>query len=199
MCTRRLFQGTNKPRYTLQWKTLGSQFPDSSLPIGTAMTRVLCNSTQHYWCILTSFAVIIVAFSTSAFGGSTYNLDDGVALGGYDPISFFTEKKPKKGKSTIVTEFDGVKYQFSSEANKKTFDASPKKYQPAYGGWCATATAGGYKYPADPTNYVVTDGRLFVFYKGLFGNSKNPWVKDEPNHIKKADKNWPEVKTLPNP
>lgn len=181
-----------------------SQSSDSSFPTGTTMirvlqTRVLPNPTQYYWCILTSFAVIMAALSSSAFAGSTYNLDDGVALEGYDPVSFFTEKKPKKGKSAIVTEFDGVKYQFSNEANKKAFDASPKKYQPAYGGWCATATAGGYKYPVDPTNYVVTDGRLFVFYKGLFGNAKDPWVKDEPNHIKKADKNWPEVKTLPDP
>jgi YHS domain-containing protein len=128
----------------------------------------------------------------------TANINDqGVILQGYDTVAYFTEGKATKGKSDINTKYNGITYNFSSEKNKALFMAEPKKYIPQYEGWCATAVAKGSKYKIDPTNYKITDGRLFLFYKedGIFGgDAKKDWLKDESGSVKKADANWPKVK-----
>lgn len=124
------------------------------------------------------------------------NLDAGVILKGYDAVSYFEGPKPVMGKKELSVTTDGVTYLFSTEANKKKFEADAKRYLPAYGGWCATAVAGGYKFDIDPENYKITNGRLFLFYKGWRGDAKKDWLKDEPNQIQKADANWPTVRVM---
>lgn len=131
----------------------------------------------------------------AAWAGTTANVKDGVILEGYDAVSYFESAAPVKGKPELSVTRDGATYWFATEANKKKFEADGKKYEPAYEGWCATAVAKGRKYRIDPTNFKVTNGRLFLFYKGWKGDAKQAWVKDEPNMIQKADANWPKVKT----
>lgn len=127
----------------------------------------------------------------------TSNVHMGVLLKGYDPVSYFKGDKPVMGKAEISVPAEGAKYLFSSEANKQEFLKNPKKYSPAYEGWCATAVAKNDKVDIDPLNYKITDGRLFLFYResGLFGGDAKPqWVKDEAEYIKKADANWPKLR-----
>ncbi len=132
----------------------------------------------------------------SAVPKSEANVDDGVILKGYDAVSYFEGQKPVMGKKEIAATKDGVTYLFATEANKKKFEADSKRYTPAYEGWCATAVAGGYKFDIDPENYKITNGRLFLFYKGWRGDAKKDWVKDEPKQIEKADANWPKVRVM---
>lgn len=118
------------------------------------------------------------------------NLDKGLALQGYDPVSYLDAPKPSVGSSKIQSEYRGVKYRFSSAEHRARFNANPEKYLPAYGGWCATAMATGDKVEVSPTNYKVTDGRVFLFYKGLLGNAIKDWNKDEKGLTQKADDKW---------
>lgn len=115
---------------------------------------------------------------------------DRVGIKGYDPTSYLNGS-PTKGNAGITAEHEGVIYRFASEANRAKFVAEPNRFAPAYGGWCATAFAlDKGKVDIDPKNYKVTDGRLFLFYKGWGGNALKEWVKDEPSNIVKADANW---------
>ena len=86
-----------------------------------------------------------------------------------------------------------MKYHFASEENRALFAANPEKYLPTYGGWCATAMAKGKKVEIDPANFKVTNGRLFLFYNGLFANARSDWDKDEPAQTSKADANWKRI------
>ena len=72
------------------------------------------------------FACIV--FGTAAFGAARteqtkhYSVDSGgVALGGYDPVSYFGTPKPSKGDPNITAEVDGVVYRFASDANRDAF------------------------------------------------------------------------------
>lgn len=123
-----------------------------------------------------------------------YNLGaDKIALAGYDPVSYFTAGQPAKGRKELSAAHRGVTYLFSSEANRKFFTDSPGKYAPTYGGWCATAMAKGEKVEIDPTNFKVTNGRLFLFFKAFYANAIKDWNKDEPNLTAKADANWKKI------
>ena len=127
-------------------------------------------------------------------GIKQYNLDsEKVALKGYDPVGYINDKAALKGKKEISTEYQGVTYYFATQDNRKLFTASPEKYLPAYGGWCATAMAKGEKVQIDPSSFKVTSGRLFLFYNGLFGNAIKDWNKDESALTVKADAQWKKI------
>jgi len=123
-----------------------------------------------------------------------YNLPaDRVAIGGYDPVAYQQGGTPAKGLPEIASQYQGATYHFSSSKNRAAFAANPAKFAPTYGGWCATAMAKGKKVEIDPTNFKVTDGRLFLFYSGLFANAQKDWNADEANSIAKADGNWKKI------
>ncbi len=120
-----------------------------------------------------------------------YNLEKGVAIQGYDPVAYFKQKKAVKGKAIIATTYEGVAYNFSSQANKEIFIKSPASYEPQYGGWCSYAMgATGEKVEVDPETFKIVDGKLNLFYNAFFNNTLKTWNKDEANLKKKADANW---------
>ena len=112
-------------------------------------------------------------------------------LGCYDVVAYFTQSAPVKGNSEFVYVWKGGKWYFANRENQEAFKASPEKYAPQYGGYCAYGTAGGYKAPTDPDAWTVSDGKLYLNYnKKVMEN----WRKDQANFIDKANKNWPTVK-----
>jgi YHS domain-containing protein len=123
-------------------------------------------------------------------GGKSLIFTDrkGVALQGYDPISYFTEGRPVKGDSKIEGTYDGALYHFVSQEHRETFEKNPSKYAPAYGGFCGYAVSIGKVRPADPLLWSIVDGRLIVQHtKGAV----ELWNKDITGNKAKADKNWP--------
>ena len=75
--------------------------------------------------------LLAVLLSTSTFAQSSakriveYNLEKKVAIQGYDPVAYFTQKKAVKGKTSFAAAYEGVIYNFSSEANKELFLKNP--------------------------------------------------------------------------
>lgn len=136
------------------------------------------------------FALLISA--KSAFSQSLDNVDkNGLALQGYDPVSYFNEKSPKEGASKYSYRQDGRTYYFVSESNKQAFAKSPEQYEPAYGGWCAYAVGlDGSKVKVDPETYKIVDGKLLLFYNFFFVNTLDKWNEDAAGWGRKAETNW---------
>ncbi|WP_298146929.1 YHS domain-containing (seleno)protein [Flavobacterium sp.] len=125
---------------------------------------------------------------------SNYNVEKGLALEGYDPVSYFSNGGPQKGDAKFKASFRGVTYYFKSEANQKLFLADAKKYVPQYGGWCAYAMgATGEKVEVDVKTFKILDGKLYLFYNAYFNNTLKSWNKDEKNLKTKADANWRKI------
>lgn len=111
----------------------------------------------------------------------------------YDPVSYFNSPAPTIGKKEIVAQHGGVNYRFSSEENKKQFLSSPEKFVPAYNGWCAYGVANNKKITVDPLQYTLTEGKLHLFYKDFFVNTRSKWVKDEAKLSAAAHQHWASV------
>jgi len=110
------------------------------------------------------------------------NIKAGIALGGYDSVSYFQNKKPIKGSQDIVTDYEGAKYQFSSQENKEIFLQNPEQYIPSYGGFCAIAMSEGSVVDANPKSYLIQDNRLLVFFATgpfMIINTRNQWMKKD--------------------
>ncbi len=138
-------------------------------------------------CALLSF---FVALGQVTSHDKDYNLDHGLAIEGYDPVSYF-KGKPEKGKMNMSGTYNGATYHFVNAANLAEFKLSPTKYEPQYGGWCAYAMGNtGEKVEIDPETYKIIDGRLHLYYNHLFNNTLKTWNKNEKLLKSKADANW---------
>ena len=141
--------------------------------------------------LLLSGAVAIASLALAAGSGSVNKDSKGVAVKGYDVIGYFDEKRPVKGVEEFKFDYQGATYLFASEAHRDRFSASPEKYLPQYGGYCAYGMAKGHKAPVDPEAWGVIDGRLYLNYS--LGVRKD-FSKDTAGFIREADRNWPQLK-----
>jgi len=123
-------------------------------------------------------------------GGKTlvFTNKKGVALQGFDPVSYFTEGKPAQGDPRIEATFNGALYHFVSPEHRETFEKNPIKYAPAYGGYCGYAASIGKVRPADPLLWSIVDGQLIVQHTK---SAVELWQKDIAGNKAKADNNWP--------
>ncbi len=146
--------------------------------------------TLTFLTLLTLLRVVPALAQDAAPRQKQYNLDHGLAIDGYDPVSYFNGK-PLKGSSTFAYTYGGVMYRFATAANAERFKKNPMTYEPAYGGWCAYAMgATGEKVSVDPETYKITDGHLYLFYNKFFTNTLPKWNKDERTLTRQADANW---------
>lgn len=149
----------------------------------------------------TVISFILLVFAISESPGqqpSQHNLQDGLALQGYDPVGYFLSRKAIKGRQEISSRHEGATYYFASESNKNTFLKNPAMYAPQYGGWCAYAMgATGEKVDIDPETFKVVDGKLYLFYNRFFNNTLPKWNKEESALKTKADRNWGSLNSKP--
>jgi YHS domain-containing protein len=131
---------------------------------------------------------------TTTFLGQDYNTKKGFVAEGYDVVSYFNNTAVK-GDKKFVADYDGVQFKFSSKENLETFNASPKKYVPAYGGYCAYAIGvKGEKVSIDPETFEIRDGKLYLFYNSWGINTLELWEKEGAELLRdKADKNWNKI------
>src|SRR5688572_29912870 len=68
-----------------------------------------------------------------------------LALNGYDPVAYFTEKRATPGDSQYQHDWDGTIYRFASAKHLELFKSDPDRYLPQYNNWCAASVAKGVK------------------------------------------------------
>lgn len=111
----------------------------------------------------------------------------GVAIQGYDPVAFFTDKKPVKGDQKFPLKHDGAVYFFASKEHKDLFKADPAKYTPEFGGYCAYGVSRNKLVEIDVDAFQIVDGKLLLQYsKGV----RDDFNEDAKGNLAKANANW---------
>src|ERR687897_3752699 len=85
----------------------------------------------------------------------------GVALDGFDPVSYFLGNGPKPGLPEHELVWGGVAWRFASAANREAFRRDPDAYAPRFGGY--DAEAGGAGLPGGPHSGVFVGGAGGLF------------------------------------
>jgi hypothetical protein len=88
-----------------------------------------------------------------------------LALKGYDPVAYFTEGRPMLGKKEFEYIWDEARYYFASDYHMSM---------------CV-------KVEANPENWLISDGRLFVFYPA---DGPTRFQSDTQATAAAADRNW---------
>lgn len=94
---------------------------------------------------------------------SEFDTYSGVAIKGFDPVSYFVSDKALMGSESIQYEWRDAVWYFTSEENKNAFVANPEMYAPQYGGYCGFAVNAGFTAGADPSSYLIKDEKLYLF------------------------------------
>lgn len=133
--------------------------------------------------------LLLAGLSAFAQTKTLLNLDKtGVAIQGYDPVAFFTDSKPVKGKAEFVARHGGATYFFASKEHRDAFKAEPAKYEPEFGGYCAYGVSRGKLVEIDVDAFQIVDGKLLLQYsKGV----RDDFNKDAKGNLAKANTNWP--------
>lgn len=114
---------------------------------------------------------------------------ENMMLEGYDAVAYFAQGTAVKGDSQWVLDHAGVRWRFTSEANKTTFMANPAQYTPQFGGYCSNGI--NYAIPGGggggPDTWRIYRGRLYVFGGQA---SRDQFEMDTELNIRRAHQYW---------
>ena len=131
--------------------------------------------------------LILPAPQVLAFDETNMSYFGGLALGGYDAVSYFTESKAVKGSKTYSVEWKDATWLFSSDTNRQRFVASPAAFAPQYGGYCSNQMSLGNLSDIDADVWRIIDDKLY-----LFGHDEGRvrWASETDQRITEADQHW---------
>lgn len=120
----------------------------------------------------------------------------GVAIAGYDPVSYFGDTLPQHGSSAYAADWQGVTWHFASEANRDAFAEAPAAYAPQFGGYDPMALARGYLSRGNPQIYAIYGQSLFLFYS--VGN-REAFAASAVASTRRAAETWERLRPRPDP
>ena len=132
----------------------------------------------------------VISLAPQALAGKVNKSLFGTAVEGYDVVAYFEDRKPVEGTREHTHEWMGATWRFASAAHRDRFAASPERYAPQYGGFCAYAVSQGTTAGIDPEAWKIVDGKLYL---NLSPSIQEIWLQDTPGYIRLAERNWPGI------
>jgi hypothetical protein len=114
----------------------------------------------------------------------------GLAIGGYDPVAFYTDGKPVAGSPDFELEYAGAVWRFCNIGNREAFAGRPDIYMPKFGGYDPVGVAHGVAVAGNPGVWAIMGGQLFLFYDR---NRLAAFAADAERITSVAERKWPDV------
>lgn len=150
--------------------------------------------------VLTALIATLPLIAAPAFAADEINVSKGIsaagaplAAHGVDLVALVNNGNPVDGFATHSATYDGASYYFTSAENREAFEANPAAYLPQHGGYCSFGVSVGKKFDGDPDQYLVADGKLFLF---LNAETRAAFLKDVTGTAKTADDQWANIKSI---
>ena len=116
---------------------------------------------------------------------------NGVAIGGYDPVVYFTQSAARKGSSSITQQWSGATWRFVSDANRRQFASNPSKYAPQFGGHCSYCMSKGSVTDGDGRYWNIVSGRLYLHSSQSYADN---WPREYAKRRSLAERKWREIR-----
>jgi hypothetical protein len=114
----------------------------------------------------------------------------GLAIGGYDPVAFYTDAKPVPGSPDFELPYGGAVWRFANFGNRAAFAARPDVYMPRFGGYDPVGVAHGVAVAGRADIWLINGGRLFLFYDS---HRLDSFAADPERIADTAERRWPAV------
>ena|ERR1700756_2201267 len=133
-------------------------------------------------------ALLVAGVAAADLPISAVNTQNGLAIKGYDPVSYFDGGKPQPGSTEFAATYKGAVYRFTSAEHRDRFIAMPESFVPQYGGYCAYAISLNQIADIDPEEWAIVAGKLYL-NNGFFAQTL--WSLDKSGNIADGDRYWP--------
>lgn len=154
------------------------------------MTRSIRLIFPSLRALVTALALAAVQTPAASAEEPPVYMVEGLALAGYDVVTYFTESRPVTGKRAHALKWRGAIWLFSSPETQMAFEMNPRAYMPRFGGYCAFAMSQGRLVAADPMAFTIHDGRLYLAHTP---DLMARWRADPTGFIRAARAEWPAV------
>jgi hypothetical protein len=139
-------------------------------------------------------ALLLVAGGQATQAATTERIvvdpNRGLALNGFDPVAYITDRKALMGRSDLEVTFGGAVWRFRNEGNRAAFQENPEVYTPMFGGYDPVAVARGIAAAGHPQIWLITGERLYLFYDA---QARRQFSATPEASLVKAERKWPEV------
>lgn len=116
------------------------------------------------------------------------NRYSGLAIGGFDPVAYFTESAAFQGSPDFEAAQSGAVWRFRNEGNRASFVSHPEVYGPRFGGYDPIDIGRGVTYAGSPRIWLIVDRRLYLFGRE---ESRDAFKANPARFLKDADARWP--------
>ena len=146
--------------------------------------------------IKTLIAILGVALLSGCATHATMRDGDGkeVMLAGHDPVAYFKVGGALRGTAELQVTHEGKTYYFATAAHQRAFMLDPANFEPQFAGYCSNGVPYGFKTFADPREYEIKEGRLYVFADQM---ERQLWSLDPTFSILKGEEVWRSIARTP--
>lgn len=116
------------------------------------------------------------------------NRYSGLAIQGFDPLSYFVDGRPEMGSPDFEAAQGGVVWRFCNEGNRASFVAHPEVYGPQFGGYDPVDLARGVTVAGNPLFWLIAGDRLYLFARE---ESRDAFAANPAPYVKEATLRWP--------
>lgn len=116
----------------------------------------------------------------------------GLAIGGIDPVGYFTDAQPLMGLASLELLEAGAVWRFCNEGNLASFKARPDVYGPQFGGYDPVDVARGVARPGNPQVWLVVGQRLYLFSRA---DNRDAFAAQVKQVLRDAGARWPRLLT----
>jgi hypothetical protein len=118
----------------------------------------------------------------------------GLAINGFDPVAYFTDRLPMMGRPGFELSEAGVIWRFRNEGNRAVFVSDPQVYSPQFGGYDPVDVARGVVFAGNPQFWLIFEERLYLFGRE---KSRDDFAASPQRFLREAARRWPDlVETL---
>jgi hypothetical protein len=138
---------------------------------------------------------LAVVFGLAAQAATTERLVadrlTGLAIGGFDPVAYFTDARPLSGKPDFEAAQGGAVWRFRNEGNRAFFLAHPEVYSPQFGGYDPTDVVRGVPVAGQPRLWLIAGQRLYLFGRT---EARDAFASDPARFVREARQRWPALR-----
>jgi hypothetical protein len=114
----------------------------------------------------------------------------GLAIGGIDPVAYFTDGRPMVGRPDFEVSQAGAVWRFCNGDNRSFFIARPDIYGPQFGGYDPVDVARGVAVAGNSRFWLISGQRLYLFGRP---ESRAAFAADPARVLQEARQRWPDL------
>ena len=112
----------------------------------------------------------------------------GLAIGGYDPVAYFTDREPRRGQAALEYAWRDAVFRFANVGNLQAFARDPRIYAPRFSGFDPYAASLGIAVEGEPELWAIRGDRLYLFESA---HNRDLWAREPDAVLARAERQWP--------